>query len=1226
MQKDTCKYNQRKRKAFTLVELLIVIAIIGILFIVLISKVDFATDKAKATGVQTDFRSFQLAFETVAKENAGFNTFGWDTGDLNANGKRDSYDEGDTNKDNIKDAGEIWTGHKVPGETFTKVFTLVKPGTDFETVGYDSDAIAKLETAINANLDPKLHITINTDGTITMANGAQDPWNKEYHGNYITNATVDKKDQGAIVMYSDGANGEFGSEHSIANGVVTITVPGNNKAGQDDYSISTIYTFVNGYGEVKTSTSGFSNNQGNGQNGVGGSVDPDGGTPGDDNGTQTPDDENVPDTVELPEPKSYLNDYTWNEIKLLADANLDSTVLMETYNINLGDQKLDNGVSYTLIDLDGNHYDGFVFIHTSTSKPASEDAVESIYDTFSPELQSVIKPVEVGKYNGDVYNLLVNKRKVFLPSWNEYGFENVKDGWIYGLVSSYDINVDSYYDALIKEGEVFDYFKTATNRYKFNRYPICRTVGYPRTSTPYAMSYLMNNAQSGSMTTPVFVVGTDNNHSFEQIVMPAKSNSYYEMLNPGVYTYDLSRQEYSWDELIENGYISFNSNNFIVMSEDIYWDEYVLVVPGTIKNAYFSYNAYYGLGGLVLQHGVTTLYMNEVFWGLNNIFYISSSVQNIDMNMFGLASSRGWNYIVDTQNQYFASLDGSLFNKDMTAMVACYFEGRDESVVIPNSVTHLCGSVFNGFVRDYFEIPSHIKFINGGAFHGCTFNTFVMSPSLHYDYSSYGLEMSSIKKLHVYNFTAFMDISYGSGVLIEDVYYLYDTNPYNSPHFAPEDDFNSREEWFDYILGNRDYWFSNYNGINPPNAIYVPESMYDFYYELFEHIGYGYLIQSMSGTTQCTTHFDNDQDARCDTCYLIVCEMSGFQHFDKNVDGYCDGCTIGMCSIGVGEHIVGNSQYCAACREPLCKYGYFAHIDEPDYFIGYTPEDMKCDYCHQAMCLFGVPHTDTLHNRPDLYADGICDGCNVGMCKLGGEHFDYTQYDSKQDGLCNGCNVGMCQLGGNHFDGYDYDSQDGYCNGCNATMCQFTGIHKPWINSLTCSCGMVLCTYDPDNYYHYDYDYDGKCDGCQEIMCVINGYHDDCDFDGRCDGCLERICDVDFHRDYSGDGRCDGCNEYMCELDGYHYDYQTDWGEWYSDGYCDSCGEPMCQVGGEHLDELDYDGYCDMCGSVYCYYSMRCHDDDDNLHCDYCDREICADCYDGDGDGTCDACYNYLGY
>ena len=255
----TCKNNllSKKRKAFTLIELLIVIAIIGILFIVLVSKVDFATDKAKATGVQTDFRSFQLAFDTVAKENAGFNTFGWDTGDANQNGKRDSYDEGDTNKDGIQNGTEIFTGHKVYDETFTKVYSLKKNGTG----SYDRDALNRLETAINANLDPKLHITIKDDGEIVMANGAQDPWNKEYHGWYITNAETDGKDRGAIVMYSDGANNELGSEHKIANGVVSISIPGNNKYGKDDYSLVSCYTYVSGYGEVKNITTGFSNNQ-----------------------------------------------------------------------------------------------------------------------------------------------------------------------------------------------------------------------------------------------------------------------------------------------------------------------------------------------------------------------------------------------------------------------------------------------------------------------------------------------------------------------------------------------------------------------------------------------------------------------------------------------------------------------------------------------------------------------------------------------------------------------------------------------------------------------------------------------------------------------------------------------------------------------------------------------------------------------------------------------------
>ena len=262
MQKPTFKNKKHLHKqAFTLIELLIVIAIIGILFIVLVSKVDFATDKAKATGVQTDFRSFQMAFDTVAKENAGFNTFGWDTGDTNANGKRDSYDEGDTNKDNIVDSGEVWTGHKIYAETWTRIYSLRMPGKDPVSTNYHPDAIAALESAINANLDPKLHITISDNGTISMANGAQDPWNKEYHGYYISNAETDGKDRGAIVMYSDGANNEFGSEHAIANGIVSISIPGNNKAGKDDYVMSVIYTYTNGYGETKTITSGFSNNQ-----------------------------------------------------------------------------------------------------------------------------------------------------------------------------------------------------------------------------------------------------------------------------------------------------------------------------------------------------------------------------------------------------------------------------------------------------------------------------------------------------------------------------------------------------------------------------------------------------------------------------------------------------------------------------------------------------------------------------------------------------------------------------------------------------------------------------------------------------------------------------------------------------------------------------------------------------------------------------------------------------
>ena len=238
------KTTFNKKKAFTLIELLIVIAIIGILFIVLVSKVDFATDKAKATGVQTDFRSFQMAFDTVAREQSGFSEL-----------VDDNYD--------------------------------------------------KLEVAINKNLDAKLHIDIDdATGEINMLNGALDPWGVEYHGKYLQGD--DGKDRGAIVIYSNGANLTFGSEATIVGGVVTISA--NNDDGKDDYSIVSCYSYMNGYGEIFNTTTGFGNNQS-----TQGNISNNSGT----EGTEGTDD---PDVTELLEPGLYQA----GAIELAKSGNIES--------------------------------------------------------------------------------------------------------------------------------------------------------------------------------------------------------------------------------------------------------------------------------------------------------------------------------------------------------------------------------------------------------------------------------------------------------------------------------------------------------------------------------------------------------------------------------------------------------------------------------------------------------------------------------------------------------------------------------------------------------------------------------------------------------------------------------------------------------------------------------------------------------------------------------------
>lgn len=61
----------KRKKAFTLVEILVVIVVIGLLFMFFVPRIDFAGNKARETGVKSDLRSFMLAAEQVMREHSG---------------------------------------------------------------------------------------------------------------------------------------------------------------------------------------------------------------------------------------------------------------------------------------------------------------------------------------------------------------------------------------------------------------------------------------------------------------------------------------------------------------------------------------------------------------------------------------------------------------------------------------------------------------------------------------------------------------------------------------------------------------------------------------------------------------------------------------------------------------------------------------------------------------------------------------------------------------------------------------------------------------------------------------------------------------------------------------------------------------------------------------------------------------------------------------------------
>ena len=227
----------KHKKAFTLVEVLIVLIVLGILFLVIITSVDMSTNKAKKTGVQSMFMELNIACELTAHEKLGYNSFGWDSGDVNGNKIKDFTYVGNTS---TIEYTETWTGR----------YTLQKPGTTY----YDDEALLALQKAFNTNIDSKFRISISTDGTINMASSdVKDPWGNFYTGKYMS--ANDGKDGGAFVFFSGGPDGQVGTQVTIQNGEAILEQ--TTKTSEDDMILVAVYAYSNGKGKLSTKTYGL---------------------------------------------------------------------------------------------------------------------------------------------------------------------------------------------------------------------------------------------------------------------------------------------------------------------------------------------------------------------------------------------------------------------------------------------------------------------------------------------------------------------------------------------------------------------------------------------------------------------------------------------------------------------------------------------------------------------------------------------------------------------------------------------------------------------------------------------------------------------------------------------------------------------------------------------------------------------------------------------------------
>ena len=1199
--------NKSHKKAFTLIELLIVIAIIGILFIVLVSKVDFATDKAKATGVQTDFRSFQVAIETVAKENAGLATFGWDTCDTNGDRIRNSYDKGDTNQNGKQDPGEVFVGSKTYGETWTNIYTLTNPSD-----ANDMSAITALEAAINKNLDPKLHITIHDDYTITMANGAQDPWNTEYHGYYITNSEVDNKDRGAIIIYSNGANQEFGSEHSITNGVVTVNVPGNNKLGKDDYSIAVVYTYVNGYGEVKTSTSGFSNNQGNQGNNAGGSGynDPEG----------TLRDETITNISELVTPNigSGINDYSWSQIQLLSRAKLTADEYKTLYGIELG-QMVDD--KYLLVDF--YDYGGFVFMlnydyHVDTTQatykvPAGGyvnskiiSTIENTYNNLPTDIKNVIRKVSI-KYTlaNDYETLNEYDCRLFLPSAKELCQKGFVD--------------ESLNTAFNQEGPAFDYFVSNTELKLQSIYTSDSSQRILTRSAGGSNFFLVEAQPSNGVCVtdylycPCFVVG----YNGVENQVTDKTNDCLPEENP-----NKTLNDYTWSEL-------------------------KLLAAANLTAA--EYKSKYGieLGQRKYNH-----YILVDFDNYNGFVFIDANNETSTMDTHKKINGYGDTELSDVVNQRYTTYEFALQRAIKKVPVNFYNNSSLQTeyyyCFIPSlSEIGYDTSKFTAAQNDKFsaegEIFEYLKTTNGR-------NEIVFE----YGYTLWEWDFYWTRTMSEYSTSSYSSFyTFSIDQSLDDKYQSNATNALYYPRT------------FNYVIAfvvGGDCTANHYDNDY--------DLLCDSCYKYMCQVGYGHKdndlngLCDMCGFADCSNGIHptySEFSWTCKACNKPLCSL-GYEHQDLNASGECSGCDTPMCNLGY-EHSNDGDWCCIYCNLPLCELGY-SHNDVKSEES--NTSDGYCDGCNIVWCEYGDCH--------DLTGDSLCDWCGeVAVCEHSDGYWDdwYDEWRDR-DGLCDNCGYDIlanCE----HIDGYyddwyeEWYGRDGICDGCGWRMIDVCS-HKDgdfYDGYFDQFDEFDTWSRSPMSIMNAD----GYCDICQAHMCNLGFYGFDYDGDVCCDGCGEPLCVNSWESIYDeyyphnnsfgwlcydspvnewdyespGDGYCDGCCKPMCEImpgtyhcnDGYmmwdDYGYCT----WYDpdDGYCDYCGMQI-QCANYYWEstypcydlvnpETGYtDGICDSCGNYIC---VNHYDTDGDGYCnDNCmgyNAPPCPDHFDYDGDGYCDWCW-----
>ncbi|MBR3703874.1 MAG: leucine-rich repeat protein [Oscillospiraceae bacterium] len=162
-------------------------------------------------------------------------------------------------------------------------------------------------------------------------------------------------------------------------------------------------------------------------------------------------------------------------------------------------------------------------------------------------------------------------------------------------------------------------------------------------------------------------------------------------------------------------------------ASDAPWSEFgsaitkVVIESGATSIGNYAFAGCSALAGITIPGSVTSI-GRQAFAGCGSLtrVQVSANVMNIGQCAFGGCSKLA-EIVVDSGNQYYSSLNGVLFNKDQTTLIACPAGRTQTEYAIPDGVTVIgknafegCGSLAN------VTIPGSVTHIGSSAFSGCT--------------------------------------------------------------------------------------------------------------------------------------------------------------------------------------------------------------------------------------------------------------------------------------------------------------------------------------------------------------------------------------------------------------------------------------------------------------------------------------------------------------------------